>query len=92
MNCNGSKETAYLLSRILFRCNEDIKSGITDLLVYVKSLKGLARIRDAIWELLTSESMSQNWETVCHRLLDKPISFWEDLLHQLFLDRLQVRA
>uniref|UniRef100_U3FWX1 Conserved oligomeric Golgi complex subunit 1 n=3 Tax=Micrurus TaxID=8634 RepID=U3FWX1_MICFL len=77
------------LQKWISMCNEDIKSGITDLLVYVKSLKGLARIRDAIWELLTSESMSQNWETVCHRLLDKPISFWEDLLHQLFLDRLQ---
>ncbi|KAH0629335.1 hypothetical protein JD844_011333 [Phrynosoma platyrhinos] len=70
-------------------CNEDIKSGITNLLVYVKSLKGLAGIRDAVWELLTSESMSQNWETVCNRLLDKPISLWEDLLQQLFLDRLQ---
>ncbi|XP_058025893.1 conserved oligomeric Golgi complex subunit 1 isoform X1 [Ahaetulla prasina] len=77
------------LQKWISMCNEDIKSGITDLLVYVKSLKGLARIRDAVWELLTSESMSQNWETVCHRLLDKPISFWEDLLHQLFLDRLQ---
>ncbi|XP_025024569.1 conserved oligomeric Golgi complex subunit 1 [Python bivittatus] len=77
------------LQKWISMCNEDIKSGITDLLVYVKSLKGLARIRDAVWELLTSESISQNWETVCHRLLDKPISFWEDLLHQLFLDRLQ---
>uniref|UniRef100_A0A8D0DIB6 Conserved oligomeric Golgi complex subunit 1 n=1 Tax=Salvator merianae TaxID=96440 RepID=A0A8D0DIB6_SALMN len=70
-------------------CNEDIKSGITNLLVYVKSLKGLAGIRDAVWELLTSESMSQNWETVCQQLLNKPFSFWEDLLQQLFLDRLQ---
>uniref|UniRef100_A0A8C8RNN5 Conserved oligomeric Golgi complex subunit 1 n=1 Tax=Pelusios castaneus TaxID=367368 RepID=A0A8C8RNN5_9SAUR len=71
-------------------CNEDIRSGITNLLVYVKSLKGLAGIRDAVWELLTSGSMSQNWDTVCRRLLDKPISFWEDLLRQLFLDRLQM--
>ncbi|XP_053563002.1 conserved oligomeric Golgi complex subunit 1 isoform X2 [Bombina bombina] len=70
-------------------CNEDIKSGMSGLLVYIKSLKGLASIRDAVWELLTSESMSQNWDTVCHRLLDKPIRFWEDLLQQLFLDRLQ---
>nr|XP_060620214.1 conserved oligomeric Golgi complex subunit 1 isoform X2 [Anolis sagrei ordinatus] len=70
-------------------CNEDIVSGITSLLVYVKSLKGLAGIRDAVWELLTSESMSQNWETVCRCLLDKPFSLWEDLLRQLFLNRLQ---
>ncbi|XP_061471666.1 conserved oligomeric Golgi complex subunit 1 isoform X2 [Rhineura floridana] len=77
------------LQKWINMCNDDIRSGITNLLVYVKSLKGLAAIRDAVWELLTSESMSQNWEKVCHRLLDKPISFWEDLLQQLFLDRLQ---
>ncbi|XP_063817230.1 conserved oligomeric Golgi complex subunit 1 isoform X2 [Pseudophryne corroboree] len=70
-------------------CNEDIKSGISALLVYVTSLKGLAGIRDAVWKLLTSESMSQNWEKVCQRLLDRPIRFWEDLMQQLFLDRLQ---
>ncbi|KAH1182755.1 hypothetical protein KIL84_004247 [Mauremys mutica] len=77
------------LQKWINMCNEDIRSGLVILLGYVKSLKGLAGIRDAVWELLTSESMSQNWDTVCHRLLDKPISFWEDLLRQLFLDRLQ---
>ncbi|XP_018425831.1 PREDICTED: conserved oligomeric Golgi complex subunit 1 [Nanorana parkeri] len=77
------------LQQWISMCNEDIKSGISALLVYVKSLKGLAGIRDAIWELLTSESMSQNWDVVCQRLLDRPIRFWEDLMQQLFLDRLQ---
>ncbi|XP_069809535.1 conserved oligomeric Golgi complex subunit 1 [Dendropsophus ebraccatus] len=70
-------------------CNEDIKSGISSLLIYVKTLKGLAGIRDAVWELLTSDSMSHNWEKVCQRLLDRPIRFWEDMMQQLFLDRLQ---
>ncbi|XP_053309035.1 conserved oligomeric Golgi complex subunit 1 isoform X2 [Spea bombifrons] len=70
-------------------CNEDLKSGISSLLVYVKSLKGLAGIRDAVWELMTSESMSQNWNKVCKRLLDRPIRFWEDLLQRIFLERLQ---
>ncbi|KAM3921707.1 conserved oligomeric Golgi complex subunit 1 isoform 2-T2 [Leptodactylus fuscus] len=70
-------------------CNEDIKSGISALLIYVKTLKGLAGIRDAVWELLTSDSMSQNWEKVCQRLLERPIRFWEDMMQQLFLDRLQ---
>ncbi|KAM4664663.1 conserved oligomeric Golgi complex subunit 1 isoform 2-T2 [Discoglossus pictus] len=77
------------LKQWISMCNEDIKSGISALLVYIKSLKGLAGIRDAVWELLTSESMSQNWEKVCRRLLDRPIRFWEDLLQQMFLDRLQ---
>ncbi|XP_074016129.1 LOW QUALITY PROTEIN: conserved oligomeric Golgi complex subunit 1 [Numenius arquata] len=77
------------LQKWIAMCSEDIRAGVSNLLVYVKSMKGLAGIRDAVWELLTSESISQNWEAVCRRLLDKPASFWEDLLQQLFLDRLQ---
>ncbi|VFV34401.1 conserved oligomeric golgi complex [Lynx pardinus] len=70
-------------------CNEDIKNGITDLLFYVKSIRGLAGIRDAMWELLTNESTNHSWDVICQRLLEKPLLFWEDLMRQLFLDRLQ---
>ncbi|XP_065708221.2 conserved oligomeric Golgi complex subunit 1 isoform X1 [Patagioenas fasciata] len=77
------------LQQWIAMCNDDIRAGVSNLLVYVKSMKGLAGIRDAVWELLTSESVSQNWDSVCRRLLDKPVSFWEDLLQQLFLDRLE---
>uniref|UniRef100_A0A8C8BI47 Conserved oligomeric Golgi complex subunit 1 n=1 Tax=Otus sunia TaxID=257818 RepID=A0A8C8BI47_9STRI len=77
------------LQKWIAMCSDDIRAGVSNLLVYVKSMKGLAGIRDAVWELLTSESISQNWEAVCRRLLDKPASFWEDLLQQLFLDRLE---
>ncbi|XP_015501458.1 conserved oligomeric Golgi complex subunit 1 isoform X1 [Parus major] len=70
-------------------CSDDIRTGVRTLLVYVKSMKGLAGIRDAVWELLSSDSSSHNWEAVCRRLLDRPVSFWEELLQQLFLDRLQ---
>ncbi|XP_042688901.1 conserved oligomeric Golgi complex subunit 1 [Centrocercus urophasianus] len=78
------------LQKWITMCSEDIRAGVSNLLVYVKSLKGLAGIRDAVWELLTSESISQNWDVLCRRLLDKPASFWEDLLRQLFLDRLEI--
>ncbi|MEJ1284075.1 component of oligomeric golgi complex 1 [Cricetulus griseus] len=77
------------LQKWIDMCNEDIKNGITNLLMYVKSMKGLAGIRDAIWDLLTNESASHGWEVVCRRLLEKPLLFWEDLMQQLFLDRLQ---
>uniref|UniRef100_A0A8C3N9E5 Conserved oligomeric Golgi complex subunit 1 n=1 Tax=Geospiza parvula TaxID=87175 RepID=A0A8C3N9E5_GEOPR len=70
-------------------CSDDIRTGVRTLLVYVKSMKGLAGIRDAVWELLSSESSSHNWEAVCRRLLGRPVSFWEELLQELFLDRLQ---
>ncbi|XP_065549878.1 conserved oligomeric Golgi complex subunit 1 isoform X2 [Lathamus discolor] len=77
------------LQKWITMCSEDIRAGVSNLLVYVKSMKGLAGIRDAVWELLTSESVSHNWDALCHRLLDKPASLWEDLLQQLFLDRLE---
>ncbi|XP_071619893.1 conserved oligomeric Golgi complex subunit 1 isoform X2 [Heliangelus exortis] len=77
------------LQKWITMCSEDIRAGVSSLLVYVKSMKGLAGIRDAVWELLTSESISQNWEALCQRLLHKTASFWEDLLQQLFLDRLE---
>ncbi|XP_036052250.1 conserved oligomeric Golgi complex subunit 1 [Onychomys torridus] len=77
------------LQKWIDMCNEDIKTGVTDLLLYVKSMKGLAGIRDAIWDLLSNESASHSWEVVCQRLLEKPLLFWEDLMQQLFLDRLQ---
>ncbi|NXJ98336.1 COG1 protein, partial [Corythaixoides concolor] len=77
------------LQKWITMCSDDIRAGVSNLLVYVKSMKGLAGIRDAVWELLTSESVNQNWEAVCRRLLDKPVSFWEELLQQLFLGRLE---
>nr|XP_034798697.1 conserved oligomeric Golgi complex subunit 1 isoform X5 [Pan paniscus] len=77
------------LQKWIHMCNEDIKNGITNLLMYVKSMKGLAGIRDAMWELLTNESTNHSWDVLCRRLLEKPLLFWEDMMQQLFLDRLQ---
>uniref|UniRef100_H0V179 Conserved oligomeric Golgi complex subunit 1 n=1 Tax=Cavia porcellus TaxID=10141 RepID=H0V179_CAVPO len=77
------------LQKCITMCTEDIKNGITNLLLYVKSMKGLAGIRDAMWQLLTSEPARHSWEVVCWWLLEKPLLFWEDVMQQLFLDRLQ---
>ncbi|XP_045889222.1 conserved oligomeric Golgi complex subunit 1 isoform X1 [Micropterus dolomieu] len=70
-------------------CKEDICRGVGSLLVYVKTLKGLAAIRDAVWDLLSTDSISQHWSTVCQRLLERPLAVWDDFLQQLFLQRLQ---
>ncbi|XP_007454479.1 PREDICTED: conserved oligomeric Golgi complex subunit 1 [Lipotes vexillifer] len=77
------------LQKWIHMCNEDIKNGISNLLMYVTSMKGLAAIRDATWELLANESIHHSWDVICRRLLDRPLLFWEDLMQQLFLDRLQ---
>lgn len=72
------------------RCKEDICHGVGSLLVYVKSLKGLAAIRDAVWDLLSTDSISQHWSSVCQQLLERPLAVWDNFLQQLFLQRLQV--
>ncbi|XP_061568852.1 conserved oligomeric Golgi complex subunit 1 [Cololabis saira] len=77
------------LQQWIHTCKEDICGGVGSLLVYVKSLKGLASIRDAVWDLLSSDSISQHWSSVCQRLLERPLPVWEDFLQQLFLQRLQ---
>ncbi|KAM4717304.1 conserved oligomeric Golgi complex subunit 1 isoform 2-T2 [Anableps anableps] len=70
-------------------CKQDICHGVATLLVYVKSLKGLAAIRDAVWDLLSTDSISQHWGNVCQQLLGRPLVVWEDFLQQLFLHRLE---
>uniref|UniRef100_A0A3Q4GFC0 Conserved oligomeric Golgi complex subunit 1 n=1 Tax=Neolamprologus brichardi TaxID=32507 RepID=A0A3Q4GFC0_NEOBR len=71
-----------------FKHTDDICHGVGSLLVYVTSLKGLAAIRDAVWDLLSADSISQHWSAVCQRLLEHPLAVWEDILQQLFLQRL----
>ncbi|MED6232962.1 hypothetical protein ATANTOWER_004882 [Ataeniobius toweri] len=70
-------------------CKQDICHGVGTLLVYVKSLKGLGAIRDSVWDLLSTDSISQHWGSVCQQLLGRPLAVWEDFLQQLFLQRLQ---
>ncbi|XP_055994109.1 conserved oligomeric Golgi complex subunit 1 [Sorex fumeus] len=75
------------LQQWIHMCNEDIRSGVRSLLMYVRNMRSLAGIRDALWELLAAES--PGWELVCRRLLDRPLLFWEDLMQPLFLERAQ---
>ncbi|MED6285005.1 hypothetical protein CHARACLAT_024646 [Characodon lateralis] len=70
-------------------CKQDICHGVGTLLAYVKSLKGLGAIRDSVWDLLSTDSISQHWGKVCQQLLGRPLAVWEDFLQQLFLQRLQ---
>lgn len=37
---------------LLVRCVKDINSGVSKLLKYIGSLKGLAAIRDTVWDLI----------------------------------------
>ncbi|XP_054987516.1 conserved oligomeric Golgi complex subunit 1 [Sorex araneus] len=75
------------LQQWIHMCNEDIRSGVRGLLLYVRNMRGLAGIRDALWALLAAEA--PGWGLVCRRLLDRPLLFWEDLMRPLFLERAQ---
>ncbi|XP_052359356.1 conserved oligomeric Golgi complex subunit 1-like, partial [Oncorhynchus keta] len=85
----GCNRGCYHVVFVSPSCKEDICNGVSSLLVYVNSLKGLASIRDAVWDLLSTDSISQHWSFICQRLLERPLALWEDFLQQLFLQRLQ---
>ncbi|CAF2492539.1 unnamed protein product [Rotaria sp. Silwood2] len=59
-----------------------VKSGMSELLNHVTSLKLLLRLKSSLVSLMTEERMEQ-WATVCNRLLngkDKDIRLWDDLI------------
>ena len=41
----------------LFRCIRDVHEGVENLLKYIKSVKGLALIRDAVYDLLANSRL-----------------------------------
>ncbi|CAB4013243.1 Conserved oligomeric Golgi complex subunit 1, partial [Paramuricea clavata] len=79
------------------KCVEDVKKSIGGFLQYVGTLKGLASIRDAIWELLnptveSTASSYQNavlkqWDTVTTKCLGNILSLWDELFKDEFVSR-----
>ena len=47
----------------LCRCIQDVNTGLSKVLGYITSVKGLAAIRDEVWELLHEVSIS----SLCER-------------------------
>ncbi|KAK7465202.1 hypothetical protein BaRGS_00037631 [Batillaria attramentaria] len=70
-------------------CLQDIRSGVGKLLNYVNSVKRLADIRDAVWEILAQEGDVAKWAAVCKSVINKPLPVWQDFLQPLFLDRVK---
>ncbi|XP_055956270.1 conserved oligomeric Golgi complex subunit 1 [Patella vulgata] len=70
-------------------CVQDISSGISKLLSYVNTVKRLADIRDAVWQLLQEDENQSNWLKVCDSILDRKLNVWTDVLKPLFLDRVK---
>ncbi|CAF3438844.1 unnamed protein product [Rotaria sp. Silwood1] len=59
-----------------------VKTGMSELLNHVTSLKPLLHLKSSLVSLMTEERMEQ-WSTICNRLLngnDKDIRLWDDLI------------
>ncbi|XP_078723425.1 conserved oligomeric Golgi complex subunit 1 isoform X3 [Lampetra fluviatilis] len=78
-----------LLHWVTLRCREDVSLGVRRLLPFVRSLRGLAGMRDAVWELLASEGLARRWTPMCAHLLGRPLSLWDEFLQPLFMQRVE---
>ncbi|XP_073244201.1 conserved oligomeric Golgi complex subunit 1-like isoform X2 [Porites lutea] len=81
----------------LSMCKKDVTTGVNSLLKYIGTLKGLASIRDAVWDLLKeaekavgSDDQDLDWSTLCNRVLGRDVSIWAEFLQPLFLNRAKV--
>ncbi|XP_022105215.1 conserved oligomeric Golgi complex subunit 1-like [Acanthaster planci] len=70
-------------------CIQDVHSGVGKLLGHVTSMKALATIRDAVWDLLAEDNGEVSWSTVCQCVLDRQLSLWGEFIRPLFLTRVQ---
>ncbi|XP_031572017.1 conserved oligomeric Golgi complex subunit 1-like [Actinia tenebrosa] len=79
-------------------CLKDISSGVGKLLTYVGTLKGLASMRDAIWELLKecdsnaqftqdNEVVELEWNQLCTKVINHELSLWDKFMRPLFVNR-----
>lgn len=74
------------------RCIRDVKHGVGKLLTFVNTVKRLADIRDAVWDLLSQDDSMADWDGMCLRVLNRKLSSWDDFLWGLFLDRVKVSS
>ena len=71
-------------------CIQDVNSGLGKVLTYISSVKGLAAIRDEVWQLLHDDNKMTTWDVVCDAVLDKKLLIWDSLFRELFLTRTKV--
>lgn len=70
-------------------CMSNVTSGVGKLLSFVNTVKRLADIRDQVWLYLKQDSSMQAWQSVCQRILNKPLSIWHGFLQPLFISRVK---
>ncbi|KAL8616686.1 hypothetical protein ACOMHN_031668 [Nucella lapillus] len=71
-------------------CLQDVHSGVGKLLNYINSVKRMADIRDAVWDILAQSGDGTDWREVCVSVIKQPVQVWQEFLQTLFLDRVKV--
>ncbi|GAB1605125.1 conserved oligomeric Golgi complex subunit 1-like [Argonauta hians] len=72
-------------------CLISVKAGVTKLLSFVNTVKRLADIRRAVWDLLLQETNFLRWQMVCEKVFlnNQVMSVWSVFLQFQFLDRIK---
>eukprot|EP00057_Strongylocentrotus_purpuratus_P034541 XP_795647.3 PREDICTED: conserved oligomeric Golgi complex subunit 1 [Strongylocentrotus purpuratus] len=70
-------------------CISDVHDGISKLLNYVTSIRGLTSIRDAVWDLLQEDDDVPALRNITKRVLGRSLCLWGEFVRPLFLSRMQ---
>ncbi|XP_036366016.1 conserved oligomeric Golgi complex subunit 1 isoform X4 [Octopus sinensis] len=72
-------------------CIQSVKAGVTKLLGFVNTVKRLADIRKAVWDLLLQETNFPKWQMVCEKIFinGQVMSVWSVFLQPQFVDRIK---
>ncbi|XP_076341295.1 conserved oligomeric Golgi complex subunit 1-like isoform X2 [Tachypleus tridentatus] len=69
--------------------SRDVEKGLWELLECIRTMKGVANIRDGVFEVLCQNDYTVRWEQACHDVLGKSMSIWETFLRPVFIHRIK---
>ena len=92
VNCDVSVSWKYMCA-LTYSCVDELQVNVAQSLDFLDSVRGLANIRDAVWELLVHSVNPRPalWGCVCQYLLNKHLSIWDHFFRPLFLSRIKVQ-
>lgn len=77
------------VSQWIETCINDVHDGISKLLSYVASIRGLTSIRDAVWELLQESEDVPDLSKISKKVLGRSLCLWGEFVRPLFLTRIE---
>ena len=68
-----------------------VSTGLTQLLSYVGTVRGLSSIRAKVWEQLAQDARLATWGAVCSATLRREVNIWDEFFQRHFQERTKVR-